>query len=322
MVTDQLRLMTKIARLYYEHGNNQTQIAAELHVSQARVSRLLKEASAIGIVRTIVSMPSGVYSEIEEQLEQKFGLAEAVVADAEDGGTIGVALAAAAANYLETTLISQEVIGISSWSESLLKMTDALVPLHAGTTKTVVQLMGGNGQSVAQFQANHLLTRLADLTGAKPVFLNAPGFLQSPDAVASLLQAPSLYEATRAWLELTMTLVGIGSVEPSPLALASGNALPEVTLGSLQRLGAVGDICFRYFDIDGQLVLSELNDTVVGISPYNLKKVPRRVGVAGGRRKVAAIRAALVGGWINVLITDLLTARALLETASEGEQDG
>ena len=37
------------------------------------------------------------------------------------------------------------------------------------------------------------------------------------------------------------------------------------------------------------------------------------IGIAGGARKLRAIRGAVRGGWINVLITDLATARALLE---------
>lgn len=317
MVSAQLRLMAKTARLYHERGLNQTQIAAELHISQARVSRLLKEAASTGLVRTIVSMPTGLHIDIEEQLEQRFGLVEAIVADTEDDADIGSALAGAAAHYLETTLISQEVIGISSWSESLLKTTEALAPLRPGSAKAVVQLVGGHGQSVVQFQANRLLTTLADRTGAKPLFLNAPGVMLSPDDVTSLLRAPSLRETTAAWQELTLALVGIGAVEPSPLAHASGGTLSATTLESLQAMGAVGDICFRYFDAAGQIVSPALNDIVVGISPEDLKKAPRRVGVAGGARKLAAIKAAMLGGWINVLITDLTTAWRLLSKNEE-----
>lgn len=312
MDRDHLRLMAKIARLYHEHGLSQTQIAAELHVSQPRVSRLLKEAASLGVVRTIVSLPPGSHIDVEEQLENLFGLAEAVVADSEDGFDLG-AVAAAAAHYLETTLIADEVIGISSWSESLLKTVDALTPLRPGAAKTVVQLVGGHGQSLVQFQANRLLTQLASRTGAKPVFLNAPGVMCSPDEVASLLRSPSLREATTVWQQLTLALVGIGSAQPSPLAQASGSTLSSDALGSLRELGAVGDICFRYFDAFGHLVSTDLNEVVVGISVDDLLRAPRRVGVAGGARKVAAIKAALVGGLINVLITDIGTARLLLE---------
>lgn len=44
-----------------------------------------------------------------------------------------------------------------------------------------------------------------------------------------------------------------------------------------------------------------------------LRAVKRTVGVAGGNRKLAAIRGALKGGWINVLITDRFTAASLIE---------
>jgi DNA-binding transcriptional regulator LsrR (DeoR family) len=306
--------MAKIARLYHERGMRQTEIAAELHVSQPRVSRLLKAAGETGLVRTIVSMPVGVHTETEEALEAAYGLTEVVIAEAEDESAVLNTLGSALAFYLEATLISDEVIGISSWSQSLLTMADSLGTLNPGAAKKVVQLVGGHGRSVVQYQANRLLTRLAARTGAEPVFLSAPGVLLSPGDVESLLRAPLLQEPVAAWDELTLALVGIGSVEPSPLALESGNTLPATTLRALKELGAVGDVCFRYFDAKGVLVASELNDTVVSISPDKLKKVPRRVGVAGGARKVAAIRAALRGGWVNVLVTDLTTARALLES--------
>jgi len=51
----------------------------------------------------------------------------------------------------------------------------------------------------------------------------------------------------------------------------------------------------------------------MGIPPERLRSIPRRVGIAGGERKLSAIRAALLGGWVNVLITDLSMARRLLE---------
>jgi len=41
--------------------------------------------------------------------------------------------------------------------------------------------------------------------------------------------------------------------------------------------------------------------------------VPRRIGVAGGDRKFSAIRAALRGGWVNTLITDLAMAKRLIK---------
>jgi len=43
-----------VARIYHERGVGQRQIAASLHLSQARVSRLLRQAELEGIVRMVV----------------------------------------------------------------------------------------------------------------------------------------------------------------------------------------------------------------------------------------------------------------------------
>jgi DNA-binding transcriptional regulator LsrR (DeoR family) len=50
----------------------------------------------------------------------------------------------------------------------------------------------------------------------------------------------------------------------------------------------------------------------VGIPADEYRAIPRRIGVAGGLRKRRAIAAAIKGGWVNVLLTDLATARDLL----------
>jgi DNA-binding transcriptional regulator LsrR (DeoR family) len=42
------------------------------------------------------------------------------------------------------------------------------------------------------------------------------------------------------------------------------------------------------------------------------------VGIAGGVRKADAIRGALEGNWINILITDRFTAERLIEPAGHG----
>ena len=79
----QVRLMTKVAHLYHEQGIRQTEIATTLHISQAKVSRLLKRAAETGIVRTIVAVTQGVHTDLEDALEERFGLLEAVVVDIE-----------------------------------------------------------------------------------------------------------------------------------------------------------------------------------------------------------------------------------------------
>ena len=76
-----LRLATKVAWMYHEEGKKQDAIATELHLSQSKVSRLLKVAAQEGIVRTIVQPPSGVFTELESEVERRFGLEECVLVE-------------------------------------------------------------------------------------------------------------------------------------------------------------------------------------------------------------------------------------------------
>jgi DNA-binding transcriptional regulator LsrR (DeoR family) len=44
-----------------------------------------------------------------------------------------------------------------------------------------------------------------------------------------------------------------------------------------------------------------------------LKKVQKRIGIAGGSQKAQAVMGAIKGGFLNILITDLDCAKALIE---------
>jgi DNA-binding transcriptional regulator LsrR (DeoR family) len=310
----QLRLITKVARMYHERGIRQTDIAETLHLSQARVSRLLKRAAELGIVRTVVTATPGVYTEIEEALEDRYGLAEAVVVDVE--GTdeeIIAGLGSAGATYLETTLTGGERIGISSWSQTLLAVVDRMQPFRLRGAESVIQLMGGFGNSSVQTQGNRLLTEFARLVGARATFVPAPALVGNKTIRESLLNDPAMESVAREWARLTMVLAGIGSLPPSPLVRASGNAADLAEQDRLHAAGAVGDVCQRFFDAAGNLVPSDLDDRVVGIDADTLRRIPRRIGIAGGESKHSAIHAAVLGGWTNVLLTDTGTASALLQ---------
>jgi DNA-binding transcriptional regulator LsrR (DeoR family) len=319
---EHIRLLTKVARMYHERGVRQPQIAQQLHISQPRVSRLLKRAVELGIVRTTVIAPRGVYAQLEERIEQAYGLIEVIVADTDDdAGEPDVlrALGAAAGAYLETTLMGGERIGVSSWSSTLLATVEALQPRPTRVADQVVQMLGGVGNVTAQSHATRIVGRLAAATGAQAVYLPAPGLLASGDMRQMFVTDPNIEPVLRACDDLTMALVGIGSIEPSPLLRKSGNAFAESELPVLRQAGAVGDVCIRFFDEAGRHIESAVDERVLGISADTLRAVPRRVGVAGGTRKRTAIKAALRGGWVNVLITDLGVARSLVSADAHTE---
>jgi DNA-binding transcriptional regulator LsrR (DeoR family) len=315
VATEHIRLLTKVARMYHERGMRQPQIAAHLHISQPRVSRLLKQAVAAGIVRTAVITPRGVHAELEEAVEQRYGLDEVVVADTDgltDEVAVTQAIASAAAVYLETTLAREDRVGISSWSATLLSTVEAMHPAPSLAAQRVVQILGGVGVGSAQSLATRLTGGLARNTRAEAVYLVAPGLVATPQMRDALVGEPSIKAVLDSCEDLTVALVGVGSLEPSTLLRQSGNAIAEEEESRLRALGAIGDVCMRFFDAQGNHIASDLDDRVLGISAETLRRVPRRVGVAGGERKWTAIRAALTGGWLSVLITDQATADELV----------
>jgi len=301
--------------MYHEQSLRQPEIAERLHISQSRVSRLLKEAGTLGIVRTVVVPPRGVFPVLEEGIREKYSLLDVVVTEpaSQDDGALLRALGGAGAAYLETALTGSEKVGISSWSSTLLATVDSLSGGPVRTAQEVVQVIGGVGNPSVQVNATRLTESLARSTGAVPRFLPAPGIVGSSGVRDALLADDHIRELAAEWPQLTVVLAGIGSLQPSSLLKDSGNAVGQADLDELRDAGAVGDVCLRFFDADGKLIESTINERVVGISSEELMRVPRRVGVAGGARKLEAIRAALLGGWINVLITDTDTAQALLD---------
>jgi DNA-binding transcriptional regulator LsrR (DeoR family) len=316
---DELRQIAKVAGLYYQRGMRQADIAAQMSLSQSTVSRLLKRAEQEHVVRITVSVPPGAHTELESELESRYGLKEAVVVDTVgDDEQILRDLGSAAAFYVETTLKEGDVVGISSWSASLLAMVDAMHPLPMSTTAEVVQILGGVGNPAAEVHAAHLTRRLAAFTHGSGVFLPAPGVAGSAEAARLYLADPFVRAAAQRFEQVTLALVGIGAVEPSRLLASSGNIFSKQELDVLRARGAVGDICLRFFDQHGQGVVSPLDERVIGIRPEQLRTVARSVGIAGGQRKHDAIRGALAGGWINVLITDVGTAETLAAHAPDG----
>jgi DNA-binding transcriptional regulator LsrR (DeoR family) len=306
--------MARVARLYYERKARQADIAAQLDLSQASVSRLLKRAEEEQIVRITVSVPHGAFTELEEELEALYGLKEAIVVDSgADEAEILRDLGAAAAYYVETTLKSGEVIGISSWSSTLVAMVDALHPLPRSINTRVVQILGGVGDPNAENHATHLTRRMASLTRGEATFLPTPGITGSAEMARIYLEDPFVRPTLAQFAQVTLALVGIGTVEPSKLLTSSGNIFNAEELDLLRSRGSVGDICLRFFDQDGAPVLTPLNERVIGMGLEQLRQIPRSVGIAGGQRKLRAILGALRGRWINVLITDRGTAAALVD---------
>ncbi len=312
---DQLRMMTKVSHLYHNRGMVQSEIAQTLGLSQARVSRLLSAAEEANIVRTVVVPPIGLNSEVEEALEQKFGLLQVHVVDtvggtdSERAETLGRALA----NVFELLPLKDKVIGLTSWSRSMRRFVAALNRFPHAKADSVVEMVGGVGEPALQHEATTATERLASFIDATPMFLRVPGVVPSVEVKDAILQSDSHARATlEALNRIDIALVGIGNCAFRSGRVAEGNFFTQEQFDLAIKKGAVGEVNLRFIDANGKPVDSELDDLVVGITLDQLSKAERRIGVCGGAEKHEPTLAAIRGGWINVLVTDEETAEFLL----------
>ncbi len=312
---EELRLMCKVSMLHYDENLTQEEISSRLQLSRARVSRLLAAARNRGIVQINVTPPVGIHANLELLLEKQYHLQEAIVIDIPEpsnSDTISRSLGVAAANFFRHTIRPRDMVGIS-WGKTLSSMVSALATDHFPDLQ-VVQLIGGLGAPESDVHGTDLCRRMAQQLGCRATLLPAPGIVSSLAAKKALLSDHHVARTFEHFSEITIAFVGIGSPTPYSVLMRDGTIISQNELHHLLQKGAVGDIALRFFDREGRLIESEINNRVIGISLEQLKKISRVVGVAGGPDKVQTLYGALKGELINTLITDHLTARALINT--------
>jgi len=308
-------LIREVARMYYEQRQTQLEIATSLNVSQGTVCRFLKRAEKQGIVRTTISPPVGTFVDLEELLERKFGLSQVVIAQAPNASeeSIQDAVGAVAAHFLETTLKAKAVIGVASWSAPLLSMVKQMHPVWKVSECKVVQILGTEGYPSTEEHASSLVKQLARFVQGEAHLLLAPGRVASKEAAEILAHDLHVRETMELFDRLTIAVLGIGSIEPSPWLAGGGNPFSMEELESLKEEGAVGSICLRFYNANGEEIRNAPEDKqAFGLGLERLKRIPMVIGVACGKRRCQAILGALRGGWINVLVIDQITAQSLI----------
>lgn len=310
-----LRLLTKVSKLYYEDNLNQDEMVKRLHISRATISRLLAQAREMGIVKIMVVPPSGTYAALEACLEQEFGLQEAIVVDVPAPTSpqiIARELGAAAAAYLLRVIAPDDVVGVS-WGYTIRGMVSALEPRKLPDVR-IVQLTGGIGKPESEAHATELCRAMARTLSCKLALLPAPGVVRSREMRDVYLMDEHVRTAMQLLPQITQAFVGIGSLNSYTIATRDESILTEADIREVIAAGAVGDIANRFMDSQGQPIQTELNERIIGIDLVQLQRIPRVVGVAGGTEKLEAIRAALRGKLVKVLITDQQTAKSLVKS--------
>jgi DNA-binding transcriptional regulator LsrR (DeoR family) len=300
---EQAEFLYQVARLYYEEGLTQEQIARQISLSRQKIQRLLDSARKEGIVQIQLISPVSSRREIEKKLEKHFKLTRAIVVSSsiKAESIIRKNIGRAAAAYLEDTLRDNDIVGIG-WGRTVYETLNYFKP----TGKifiTAVPLIGGIGQMAADFQVNELTRKFAEKTGGIFTPFHAPALVDNEKIVRTLFSDKNVGKVARLWEKVNIAIIGIGGpLSSSSYVPTSYYSEADITL--LEKEGHTGDILSHFLDKDGKSCSPLLSKKVVGISLEQLKEIERVIGVAGSVRKKEAILAALRGRYIDVLITD------------------
>lgn len=309
------RLISKVCTLYYYQNLNQQEIADRLHLSRPKVSRLLTQGKEQGIIKITVNVPNNNYLETETLLEKKYNLKEVLIADIDtpddksSTGIIKSQLGQSAANYLMRTVAEGDIIGVT-WGTTLHSMINSLQPKPVKNIH-VIQTLGGVGPPEAKAHAMDISRSLSQLLNSRLTLLPTPGIVDSEESKKILLGDRQVNTALDLFSQINIAYVGIGAVSTNPVLGKDSYELSPDLKKQILESDAAGDIGLNFFDIKGRPVETKFRDLFIGMSLEEYKKVDTVVGIAGGYDKFEAIAGALSGGYIDVLITDQVTAQKL-----------
>lgn len=304
--------LAKVAYLYYIEEKNQEDIAKELGVYRTTVSRMLTKARMEGIVKIEIKDFDTNLFQLESYIREKYHLKQIDIVpnnNYETHAQLEEAVAGTAAATIRQLLTDDMKVGIS-WGRALSKVVELLNPRQLKGV-TFFPMAGGPSHINARYHVNTLVYEMARKFQGDCSFVNAI-IVQENKELASGIMASKYFESLRQnWQDVDLAIVGVGGhVDEANKQWL--DMLTKQDFEVIAKSGAVGEICCRFMDADGQEILDELNERTIAIPFSELKAAKNSMAIAYGEEKVAAILAVLRKGYVNHLVTDYDTIMKVL----------
>lgn len=302
------------ARMCYEFGLSQREVAQSLGLSPATLTRLLKKARDIGIIRISVVPPEGYVRDthlVSDKLKHLLGVEEVIITPSSSRPEIvRRELGYAAAEWLMRQTAFGMWIGFSGG-----RSVGAMVPfLKRGDLAIhVVQLMGGLSSREHQVEADVIARASANQLNEVCHVIHGPAIFPDERSLDQFVGNSIVAMTIESFNRLNLAVVGVGTIDSDNPLMRVG-FLSESEVARLASQGCVGDICGHFFNEEGQECDPALARRILGIRLEQLARTPKVCAVAAGERKVNAIIGACRAGIPKTLVTDMVTAEMILAT--------
>ena len=305
-ITDELAMIYKTCKLYYEESYTQNEIAEILGISRPTVARLLKGGKEQGIVKLELVNPfNNDYFELAEKLEKRYELREVIVVpDENDEYVQKKEVAKAAAEYFDRVLEKNNIIGFSMGTT--IKLVVDYVTKRQNLNLTFLPLIGGTGQIQQEIHPNDIVLDFVKKYGGKFKLLHAPAVVSNKEIKNEFLKEKNISDIISYGKKCDIAMVGIGTPLSQASTMMKTGYFNETELEEFKQNNVVGDICLQFYNKDGENYNFEFNERVIGIELDDLKKIRTVIG-------------ALNGKFLDVLVTNYSVAKEIENYIEKGE---
>jgi len=207
-----------------------------------------------------------------------------------------------AAPYLQRLRKPNDVVGLS------MGTTLSEIPQYVNGRKdskvTFVPLLGGVGQANIEIHPNQIVMEIANAFGGEYMLLHAPAVVSVPGIIKTFSEELGIKSVMELMGKVNVAVVGLGTTFDQNSTMMAKGYYDHKDVELMKKKKAVGDICMQSYNEDGETKEFDSNKKVFGFPLENLRNIETVVAVAGGLSKLEAIRGAIRGGYISVLITN------------------
>lgn len=312
-IGDKEALLSNVALLYYGEGLTQGEIAKRLKVSRATVVNMLRESRDLGIVEIRVDGRHLSGSTLSRDLREAFKLQDVYVSEPGDGVPLARSHTLAQLGRVAATAVLDIVepgdrIGIA-WGETIMAVAEAM-PANPVPDIEVCQLIGSMMSERVPASENCTI-QIASKLGAQCFTLHAPGLISEAKLARQIRVEPTIHAQLERLKALDFCVYSIGNVAPETHLVAAGMATKDA-LAAARKQGAVGIVCCRYIDADGNEMDLPPAERLIAAETADLRAARKKLLVVCGTDRRDATLAALQGNLVTHLCVDTALAKALL----------
>jgi deoxyribonucleoside regulator len=318
-IMEENEFLSRIAYMYYKQDMDLKAIGKAFNTSYATISRSLKRARELGIITININNPISRLLEQEIALKERFKLRDVIavnVSEISSNDEIKYSVAREAASYLINVIKDGDKLGIS-WGSTIYQLINnfiAMGGLFNGKKFDidVVQLNGNFSTIPIELNSLDLVRRMKNMFAGSYYFLNSEAYVDSHEMQEFLLKSASIQRTFTMHKSVNIALLGIGAFNVQSISKLYKDYLKLEEIIEIGNRKAIGENCLTFYDIDGNVIDTDLYKRTITISKEDLINIQNKVVIATGKEKVNAIIGAVRAKTVDILITDSQTLEEVL----------